>query len=109
MRRRWWPALLGFVMLAGPTQADEQLVRQLTAAAPAANPQVISLATRAADCARRQGLLDGFRHLAVIDYSLPSTKPRLWVFDVARGKLLFQELVAHGRNTGPCRVLDYCR
>jgi hypothetical protein len=78
----------------------EQLVRQLIAAAPAANPQVISLATRAADCARRQGLLDGFRHLAVIDYSLPSTKPRLWVFDVARGKLLFQELVAHGRNTG---------
>jgi len=100
MRRRWLPALLGFFMLAGPAQADEQLVRQLIAAAPAANPQVISLATRAADCARRQGLLDGFRHLAVIDYSLPSTKPRLWVFDVARGKLLFQELVAHGRNTG---------
>jgi len=100
MRRRWLPALLGLFMLAGPTQADEQLVRQLIAAAPAANPQVISLATRAADCARRQGLLDGFRHLAVIDYSLPSTKPRLWVFDVARGKLLFQELVAHGRNTG---------
>jgi hypothetical protein len=36
----------------------------------------------------------------VIDYSLPSTQPRLWVFDVARGRLLFQELVAHGRNTG---------
>ena len=100
MRRRWWPALMGLFILAGPAQADEQLVRQLIAAAPAANPQVISLATRAADCARRQGLLDGFRHLAVIDYSLPSTKPRLWVFDVARGKLLFQELVAHGRNTG---------
>jgi hypothetical protein len=100
MRRRWWPAWLGLLMLAGPVQADEQLVRQLTAAAPAADPQVISLATRAADCARRQGLLDGFRHLAVIDYSLPSTEPRLWVFDVARGKLLFQELVAHGRNTG---------
>ena len=46
------------------------------------------------------GLLDGFRHLAVIDYSLPSTQPRLWVFDVERGRLLFQELVAHGRNTG---------
>jgi hypothetical protein len=87
-------------MWAGPAQADEQLVRQLAAAAPAADPKVISLATRAADCARREGLLDGFRHLAVIDYSLPSTEPRLWVFDVARGKLLFQELVAHGRNTG---------
>jgi len=100
MRRRWWPALLGLVMVSGAARADESLVARLSAAAPAANPQVISLATRAADCARRQGLLDGFRHLAVIDYSLPSTKPRLWVFDVAQGRLLFQEMVAHGRNTG---------
>jgi len=100
MRRRWWPALLGLVMLAGTARAEQSLVEQLAAAAPAANPQVLSLATRAADCARRQGLLDGFRHLAVIDYSLPSTQPRLWVFDVQQGRLLFQELVAHGRNTG---------
>jgi len=88
------------MLLAGLARADESLVDRLAAAAPAANPQVLSLATRAADCARRQGLLDGFRHLAVIDYSLPSTMPRLWVFDVAQGRLLFQELVAHGRNTG---------
>jgi len=87
-------------MLAGTARADEQLITRLMAAAPAANPKVLSLATRAADCARRQGLLDEFRHLAVIDYSLPSTEPRLWVFDVTRGRLLFQELVAHGRNTG---------
>jgi len=100
MRRRWWPALLGLVLVSGAARADDPLVSRLAAAAPAGNPQVISLATRAADCARRQGLLDGFRHLAVIDYSLPSTKPRLWVFDVAQGRLLFQELVAHGRNTG---------
>jgi hypothetical protein len=100
MRRRWWPFALGLMLLAGPVRADDQLVARLAAAAPAANPSVLSLATRAAECARRQGLLDGFRHLAVIDYSLPSTQPRLWVFDVARGRLLFQELVAHGRNTG---------
>jgi hypothetical protein len=92
--------VLGLILLAGPARADDQLVARLAAAAPAANPSVLSLATRAAECARRQGLLDGFRHLAVIDYSLPSTQPRLWVFDVARGRLLFQELVAHGRNTG---------
>jgi hypothetical protein len=100
MRRRWWPAFLGLVMLAGTAHAEQSLVDRLAAAAPAANRQVLSLATRAADCAQRQGMLDGFRHLAVIDYSLPSTQPRLWVFDVAQGKLLFQELVAHGRNTG---------
>jgi hypothetical protein len=99
MRRRFWLAALLFGF-AGPAMADDRLAAELAAAAPAANPEVLSLATRAADCARRQGLLDGFHRLAVIDYSLPSTSPRLWVFDVDRGRLLFQELVAHGRNTG---------
>jgi hypothetical protein len=80
------------------------LASQLAAAAPSANPQVLELAARAAECARRQGVLDGFRHLAVIDYSLPSTQPRLWVFDLTRQRLLFQELVAHGRNTGEARA-----
>jgi hypothetical protein len=100
MRRRSWPAALVLIALAAPAGADESLASELVAAAPSANPRVLSLAARAADCARRQGLLDGFHHLAVIDYSLPSTEPRLWVFDVERGRLLFKELVAHGRNTG---------
>jgi hypothetical protein len=100
MRRRFWPAALLLLSLAVSATADERLAAELAAAAPAASPEVLSLAVRAADCARRQGLLDGFHHLAVIDYSLPSTQPRLWVFDVDRGRLLFQELVAHGRNTG---------
>jgi len=100
MRRRSWPMALLLIAVAAPAGADESLASELVAAAPSANPKVLSLAARAADCARRQGLLDGFHHLAVIDYSLPSTEPRLWVFDVDRGRLLFQELVAHGRNTG---------
>jgi hypothetical protein len=100
MRRRWWLAALASLVISGPAGAADPLATQLAQAAPAANPKVLELATRAAECARRQGLLDGFRHLAVIDYSVPSTQPRLWVFDVARGRLLFQELVAHGRNTG---------
>ena len=103
MRRRLVPLALTVLALSGLTgaaQADEQLAAELATLAPAANPKVLSLATRAADCARRQGLLEGFEHLAVIDYSLPSTTPRLWVFDVAHGRLLYQELVAHGRNTG---------
>lgn len=100
MRRRLWPLALMFLALTGTVRADDRLALELSALAPAADPKVLSLATRAADCARRQGLLDGFQHLAVIDYSRPSTQPRLWVFDVAHGRLLYQELVAHGRNTG---------
>jgi hypothetical protein len=38
--------------------------------------------------------------LALIDYSLPSWKPRLWVFDLRSDRLLFHELVAHGKNSG---------
>jgi hypothetical protein len=36
----------------------------------------------------------------VIDYTRPSTEPRLWVLDLARRALLHEELVAHGRGTG---------
>jgi len=99
MRRSWLVAWL-FLALVAPARADDALAAELAAAAPAANPKVLALATRAAECARRRGLLDAFHRLAVIDYSVPSTLPRLWVFDVDRGRLLFQELVAHGRNTG---------
>jgi hypothetical protein len=89
------PATAATVGVAQPVLAEA-----LASAAPSANPNVLALAARAAECARKQGILESFRHLAVIDYSLPSTQPRLWVFDVERGRLMFQELVAHGRNTG---------
>jgi hypothetical protein len=101
MRRRIITAALMALACAVTTaHAEGTLAARLSAAAPAANPKVLALAARAADCARKQGLLDSFHRLAVIDYSLPSTQPRLWVFDVDQGRLLFQELVAHGRNTG---------
>lgn len=38
--------------------------------------------------------------LTVIDYGLPSTTKRMWVFDLDSRRLLFHELVAHGRNSG---------
>lgn len=38
--------------------------------------------------------------LTVIDYGLPSMVKRMWVFDLVSRRLLFHELVAHGRNSG---------
>lgn len=99
--RRWLLPLAALALsFAGPASAGDELAASLAAAAPAANFDVISLALRAARCARAQGTLDSFDRLAVIDYSLPSTEPRLWVFDLRRARLLYEELVAHGRNTG---------
>jgi L,D-transpeptidase catalytic domain len=55
--------------------------------------------------------LDGYRHavaegavrralLTVIDYSLPSHVRRLWVLDLAHGRVLAREFVAHGKGSG---------
>ena len=63
-------------------------------------PDVLQLAVGAVSCAVNSGDIKKPRTLTVIDYSLPSTTPRLWVFDVPTGRMLFNELVAHGRNTG---------
>ncbi|GAA0890035.1 murein L,D-transpeptidase catalytic domain family protein [Rhodanobacter soli] len=79
--------------------AESSLQDALSKLAPQANPKVIGLALAATECAAAQGQPPSDR-LAVIDYSKPSTEPRLWVFDLAKRKLLYHELVAHGRNTG---------
>jgi hypothetical protein len=61
---------------------------------------VLNLALGAISCGIASGELARPSTLTLIDYSLPSTTPRLWVFDLRTGNLLFNELVAHGRNSG---------
>jgi hypothetical protein len=80
--------------------AAQPLFSSLHAAAPHLNPKVLGLALEARDCATQRGLVTSVQRLAVIDYTLPSTEPRLWVFDLAKPGLLFAEHVAHGRGSG---------
>jgi hypothetical protein len=82
----------------------ERLVETLESAllrqAPALDPRVLVLALRAHDRAQERGLLGDPTTLTVIDYSRPSSDRRFWVFDLAARRLLFEERVAHGRNSG---------
>ncbi|TLF52078.1 murein L,D-transpeptidase catalytic domain family protein [Halomonas urmiana] len=75
-----------------PLQSLDQTLQRL---APGADAQVMRLAARALSCADPDA-----ERLAVIDFSLPSTEPRLWVFDLQRQRLLFKELVSHGQGSG---------
>ncbi len=64
------------------------------------SPKVLAMALDAVKCAKTRGVSGREDLLTVIDYSLPSTEPRLWVLDLERGEVLYHELVAHGRGTG---------
>ena len=71
----------------------------LAAAAPTLRPEALHAALEAWTSLRSRGAIPG-DSLSVIDYGLPSTALRLWVFDVEKASLLYLERVAHGRNTG---------
>jgi hypothetical protein len=64
------------------------------------NPRVLELALRASRCAASNGAVDDPDTLTIIDYSKPSTEPRMWVLDLETRKLLYEELVAHGQGSG---------
>lgn len=70
------------------------------ATAAGVSAEVLRLALTATSCAAASGAIGAPPTLTLIDYSRPSVEPRLWVFDLATGDLLFRELVAHGKNTG---------
>jgi hypothetical protein len=82
-----------------PAPAPDPVAELLTQA-PGLRGEILRLALDAAACAGSRGALARPELLTVIDYSLPSTEPRLWVLDLAARKILFQELVAHGKNSG---------
>src|SRR5438309_1510240 len=91
-----------FIATAVPAHAAQHapLVTSLVKQAPGLRAEVLKLAIAAAGRAAHQGLVKRQNLLTVIDYSLPSTEPRLFVFDLAARKLLFRELCAHGKASG---------
>lgn len=76
------------------------LAPALKQAAPDADARMLTLAAQSLECALRLHPQAAPSRLAVIDYTRPSTEPRLWVFDLKRRSLLLKALVAHGQGTG---------
>lgn len=76
------------------------LVSSLAPQADGLRPEVLRLALDASRAAAAKGLLGRPELLTVIDYSIPSTEPRLFTFDLETRKLLFREHVAHGVASG---------
>jgi len=68
-------------------------------AAPTLRPEALRAALSAWDTLHSRGVVSR-PLLTVIDYGLPSKTKRRWVFDLDARRLLFHELVAHGRNSG---------
>lgn len=83
-----------------PKPVEPDLLTQLAAVAPGADRNVLRQALAARQCAVASGAVGDPKRLAVIDYSLPSTVPRMWVFDLSVPKLLHVEHVAHGQGSG---------
>ena len=95
------PALAATPARSAPANApaDSGLVRALSRQAPSLDRRVLELGLAALRCASQYDEAPPQRY-GVIDYSLPSTAKRLWVFDLATRRLLYAERVAHGKGSG---------
>lgn len=100
---RLLPAILILVLfspavLAEPA-ASPGLLQKLSAQAPALQKDALRKAVAAMTCAVNSGM-EAADRLAVIDFSLPSSEPRLWIFDLREQTLVLKDFVAHGQNSG---------
>lgn len=91
---------LAFAVPTRAADSSDAFVASLVTQAPGLRADVLRLALAAASRAEDRGLVPRRNVLTVIDYSLPSSQPRLFIFDLAAHKLLFLELVAHGKGSG---------
>ncbi|MFT5889309.1 MAG: hypothetical protein ACI9BO_002135 [Zhongshania sp.] len=103
-RRAAIAILLSLLFTSSWAYANDQhrsttLMADLSVAAPGLDRSVLQHAISAMECALQDGA-NAAERLAVIDFSLPSSKPRLWIFDLHTKQLVLKDLVAHGKGSG---------
>ena len=101
-------ALLALIALAAPAKSvDVAAGRAKIALSTDAPPDsVLDAAVSAWSCAKKRGEVTK-PVVTVIDYSKPSTEKRLWVLDLAKGEVVWHELVAHGKGTGENEAVNF--
>ena len=92
-------AATGGSVFAAATWTDEDL--------GSVERDVFELALQAAAAAVERGDVTAPSTLTVIDFSRPSPDERMWVYDLRSRKLLFQEVVSHGRGSGVARATAF--
>jgi hypothetical protein len=103
------PAVILTAAAASSTGASAALNREAWGGVSLAglDANVLALALQAAAGAVERGVAALPATLTVIDYSRPSTQPRMWVYDVRTHALLFHELVSHGRGSGTTMATEF--
>ncbi len=94
-------SLSASLVMAG-TQAVSNIdaeARILSSQSKNLDPDVVKLGLTAYNNAVKKGLTNR-KLLTIVDYSKPSTERRFWVLDLEHNRVLFSELVAHGRYSG---------
>ena len=92
---------IGFARVgARPAASVEMRASRFRSIANAPDQPLLQASLAAFDRAMRLGVVKNPTLLTVIDYARPSTEPRLWVLDLEEGRVLYRELVAHGRGSG---------
>ncbi len=96
----------GMALPAFSASLDDGLMARLAEKAPDLDPDVLATAFRSSRCAVSTGISMPER-LAIIDFSLPSSEKRLWIFDLEAEQLVLNDLVAHGKNSGDFRSTSF--
>jgi hypothetical protein len=82
------------------SERKRDLYSVLNLSAYGLSDQVFKLALKGYKKLSAEGKLDKQKFLTIVDFSQSSCKKRMYVIDIQNQTLLFNTLVAHGRNTG---------
>jgi hypothetical protein len=108
LRHRSAPIVL-FVFLTASLQLNAATppAAVLERLAPQLSPRAVETALAALARLQSGGTAVRSDVLAVLDFSKPSSQRRLFVFDLVHARLLFEELAAHGRNSGDGQAMHF--